>query len=145
MLSFFSLFPEKDKNILPVTVHDLPNEDYVMIDDEDFPWENEESIEPELEFASVPQEEKLPEAHHNPEKEQAYVKSPRRVLWESRNTKVFAIVYDAQGQALEVRRVNHGKQLAFWDIKKDAQVYAYLKSQTQELQTQDKLVYKMAR
>lgn len=50
-------------------------------------------------------------------------KMTRRLYWESRNKKVEGIIQDSSGRMLEIRRVNQGKQLAFWDDEKNSQVY----------------------
>lgn len=61
-------------------------------------------------------------------------KSHRRLHWETRNKKVFGTMQDETGRVIEIRRVNQGKQLAFWDDAKNAQVYLPQKISSQALE-----------
>ena len=54
-----------------------------------------------------------------------FFKSERRLQWEQRNPKVHARVDDGQGIELEIREVNRGKQLGFWNDSKNAQIYVH--------------------
>ena len=57
--------------------------------------------------------------------EHMFFKSERRLQWEQRNPKVNARVYDDQGKEVEIREVNRGKQLGFWNDAKNAQIFVH--------------------
>jgi hypothetical protein len=56
---------------------------------------------------------------------QMFFKSERRLQWEQRNPKVHAKVDDGQGHELEIREINRGRQLGFWNDTKNAQTYVH--------------------
>jgi hypothetical protein len=69
----------------------------------------------------------------------------RKERWEKQYPKVFATVTDLHGDLFEVRRVNHNKQLAFWDCHHNTQVYVYPKKNSEQLETKEKMLLSIRR
>lgn len=138
---FFSFFGNKKENPLPVSIQDVPDiDDFIVIDIPEFEYLSDEEENP---AASVQPQQIENALALTAEEANAHIeKCSRRLVWESRNKKIAARVHDEAGHTIEIRFVNHGKQLAFWDEIKNTQVYVFRKANTQELETKDKGVLK---
>ncbi|MDQ5884266.1 MAG: hypothetical protein QG556_605 [Pseudomonadota bacterium] len=147
-----------ESSTAPISIEELDDAGFLVIDIPDFDYSSEEEdaveasvthvqIEPQLyqptkEEAVAPIENQLYQ-QTNEEPNTRIEKSSRRLCWEHQHKKIAAIVHDESGQVIEIRRVNQGKQLAFWDDQKNTQVYVYRKANTQEIETKDKGVLRM--
>lgn len=150
MLSrLYGLFKTEAKNVLPITRDDVA-QDFVYVDEK---HELEEIYvlinleQEEFENQSVDGKEKneslITIANQSPSPIVVSAKTARQLRWEQQYHKIFAKVLDESGQALEIRLVNKGKQLAFWDTHINGQKNVHRSSKDDEIIMPNRRVLKI--
>lgn len=120
--SFLDLFKPKQKNVLPLSRVDL---------DDDFVYVDGKSDQEEIDSVVIlqnPEPENPPEILKQGNEATAIAvipKSTRQLRWEQRYHKIFAKVADESGQIIDIRYVNNGAQLAFWNSKINGQTNVF--------------------